>query len=60
MAQIVETNETGDKTPSHEQLNDKLVEEVEKEETENVSTTEDSISESLSAEQNEESLTKAE
>ncbi|NXG72339.1 LNP protein, partial [Baryphthengus martii] len=61
MAQIVETNETDDKAPSPEQLNDKLAEEVEEEEAaENVSTTEDSISESISAEQSEESLMKAE
>ncbi|NXV84985.1 LNP protein, partial [Calonectris borealis] len=59
-AQIVETNETDDKAPSPAQLNDKLAEEVEKEEAENISTTEDSISESISAEQSEESLMKAE
>ncbi|NXT38685.1 LNP protein, partial [Pelecanoides urinatrix] len=59
-AQIVETNETDDKAPSPVQLNDKLAEEVEKEEAENISTTEDSISESISAEQSEESLMKAE
>ncbi|KAM6077310.1 endoplasmic reticulum junction formation protein lunapark isoform 2-T4 [Theristicus caerulescens] len=59
-AQIVETNETDDKAPSPEQLNDKLAENVEKEEAENISTTEDSISESISAEQSEESLMKAE
>ncbi|NXL99296.1 LNP protein, partial [Tyrannus savana] len=59
-AQIIETNETDDKTPSSEQLNDKLAEEIEKEAAENISTTEDSISESISAEQNEESLMKAE
>ncbi|XP_074001316.1 endoplasmic reticulum junction formation protein lunapark isoform X1 [Numenius arquata] len=58
MAQIVETNETDDKAPSPEQLNDKLAEEVE--EAENISTTEDSISESISAEPSEESLMKAE
>ncbi|KAM6200224.1 endoplasmic reticulum junction formation protein lunapark isoform 2-T2 [Sarcoramphus papa] len=58
MAQIIETNETDDKAPSPEQLN-KLAEEVEKE-AENVSTTEDSISESISPEQSEESLRKAE
>ncbi|KAM9287345.1 endoplasmic reticulum junction formation protein lunapark isoform 2-T3 [Morus bassanus] len=57
-AQIVETNETDDKAPSPEQLKDKRAE-VEKE-AENISTTEDSISESLSAEQSEESLMKAE
>lgn len=59
-AQLVETNETDDKAPSSAQLNDKLAEEVEKEEAENISTTEDSISESISAEQSEESLMKAE
>ncbi|NWY63013.1 LNP protein, partial [Chionis minor] len=59
MAQIIETNEMDDKAPSLEQLNDKLAEEVEKE-AENVSTTEDSISESISAEPSEESLMKAE
>ncbi|XP_008934077.1 PREDICTED: protein lunapark [Merops nubicus] len=59
-AQIAETNVTDDKAPSTEQLNDKLAEEVEKEAAENVSTTEDSISESISAEQSEESLMKAE
>ncbi|NWR93185.1 LNP protein, partial [Furnarius figulus] len=59
-AQIIESNGTDDKTPSSEQLNDKLAEEVEKEESENLSTTEDSISESVSAEQSEESLMKAE
>ncbi|NXH12714.1 LNP protein, partial [Bucco capensis] len=58
VAQIVEANETDDRTPSPEQLN-KLAEEIEKE-AENVSTTEDSISESISAEQSEESLMKAE
>ncbi|XP_054686329.1 endoplasmic reticulum junction formation protein lunapark isoform X3 [Grus americana] len=55
-AQVMETNETHDKAPSPEQLNNKLAEEVEKEEAENVSTTEDSIS----AEQSEESVMKAE
>ncbi|XP_027534300.1 endoplasmic reticulum junction formation protein lunapark isoform X2 [Neopelma chrysocephalum] len=60
VAQIIETNETDDKTPSSEQLNDKLAEEIEKEEAENISTTEDSISESISAEQSEGSLMKAE
>ncbi|NWS93891.1 LNP protein, partial [Mionectes macconnelli] len=60
VAQIVETNERDDKTPNSEQLNDKLAEEIEKEEAENISTTEDSISESISAEQSEESLMKAE
>ncbi|KAF1425945.1 Endoplasmic reticulum junction formation protein lunapark, partial [Spheniscus humboldti] len=59
-AQIVETNEIDDKAPSPEQLNDKLAEEVEKEEAENTSTTEDTVSESISAEQSEESLMKAE
>ncbi|KAM6268632.1 endoplasmic reticulum junction formation protein lunapark isoform 2-T2 [Porphyrio hochstetteri] len=58
-AQVTETDEMHDKTSSPEQLNDKIAEEVEKE-AENVSTTEDSISESLSAEQSEESLRKAE
>ncbi|NXD75813.1 LNP protein, partial [Halcyon senegalensis] len=58
-AQIVETNETDDKAPSPEQLNDKLAEEVEAA-AEDISTTEDSISESISAEQSEESLKKAE
>lgn len=57
-AQIIETNEIDDKAPSPEQLNDKLAEEVE--EAENTSTTEDAISESISAEQSEESLMKAE
>ncbi|NWQ98785.1 LNP protein, partial [Burhinus bistriatus] len=60
MAQITDTNETDDKPPSLEQLNDRLAEEVEKEEAENISTTEDSISESISAEPSEESLMKAE
>lgn len=60
MAQIAEANETDDQTPSSEHLNDKLAEEVEKEEAENISTTEESISESTSAEQSEESLIKAE
>ncbi|XP_052647309.1 endoplasmic reticulum junction formation protein lunapark isoform X1 [Harpia harpyja] len=59
-AQIVETNETDNKALSPEQLNDKLAEEVEKEAAENISTTEDTISESISAEQSEESLVKAE
>ncbi|NWS45114.1 LNP protein, partial [Probosciger aterrimus] len=59
-AQIVETNDTEDKAPSAEQLNDKLVEKAEKEEAENISTTEDSISESISAEQSEDSLMKTE
>ncbi|XP_054030206.1 endoplasmic reticulum junction formation protein lunapark isoform X1 [Dryobates pubescens] len=54
----IEANET-DKTSSPEQLNDKLAEEVEKE-AENISTSEDSVSESISAEQSEESLMKAE
>ncbi|XP_054236952.1 endoplasmic reticulum junction formation protein lunapark [Indicator indicator] len=57
-AQIIEANET-DKAPSPEQLNDKLAEEVEKE-AENISTTEDSLSESVSAGQSEESLMKTE
>ncbi|XP_009869508.1 PREDICTED: protein lunapark [Apaloderma vittatum] len=57
-AQIIETNETDDKASGSEQLN-KLPEEVEKE-AENISTNEDSISESISAEQSEESLMKAE
>lgn len=60
VAQIVETNDTDDKAPSSEHLNDELAEEVEKEEAENISTTEESISESASAEQSEESLIKAE
>ncbi|NXO08051.1 LNP protein, partial [Oriolus oriolus] len=61
VAQIVETNGTDDKAPSSEHLNDKLAEEVEKEaETESISTTEETISESASAEQSEESLIKAE
>ncbi|NXN32683.1 LNP protein, partial [Nycticryphes semicollaris] len=55
VAQSVETNETDDKAPSPEQLNDNLAEEAE-----NISTTEDSISESISAEPIEESLMKAE
>ncbi|NXB99561.1 LNP protein, partial [Orthonyx spaldingii] len=62
VAQIVETNDTDDKTPSSEHLNDKLAEvgkEVEKE-AENISTTEETISASTSAEQSEESLIKAE
>lgn len=59
-AQIVETNETEDKAPSAEQLNDKLAEKAEKEEAENISTTEDSISESISTEQSEDSLMKTE
>ncbi|NXK58292.1 LNP protein, partial [Sylvietta virens] len=60
VAQLVETNNTDDKAPSSEHLNDKLAEEVEKEEAENMSATEEAISESPSAEQNEESLIKAE
>ncbi|NXA64424.1 LNP protein, partial [Mohoua ochrocephala] len=60
VAQIVEANDTDDKAPSPEHLNDKLAEEVEKEEAENISTTEETISESASAEQSEESLIKAE
>ncbi|XP_065493968.1 endoplasmic reticulum junction formation protein lunapark isoform X2 [Caloenas nicobarica] len=59
-AQIVQTSETDDKARSPEQLNDKVAEEVEKEEAENLSTTEDSISESILAEQSEESSVKAE
>ncbi|NXF31985.1 LNP protein, partial [Nyctibius bracteatus] len=60
VAQIIETNETDDKAPNPEQLNDKIAEELGKEEAENISATEDSISESISAEQSEESLVKAE
>ncbi|NXY27666.1 LNP protein, partial [Pomatorhinus ruficollis] len=60
VAQLVETNDTDDKTPSSEHLNDKLAEEVEKEEAENIAATEEAISESASAEQSEESLIKAE
>lgn len=59
-AQIVETSETDDKAQSPEQINDKVAEEVEKEAAENLSTTEDSISESVLAEQSEESSVKAE
>ncbi|XP_064307743.1 endoplasmic reticulum junction formation protein lunapark isoform X3 [Phalacrocorax carbo] len=59
MAQIVETNETDDEAPSPEQLNDKQAEEVEKE-AENILTTKDSKIGSISAEQSEESLMKAE
>ncbi|NWT23946.1 LNP protein, partial [Cardinalis cardinalis] len=59
-AHLVETNDTDDKAPSSEHVNDKLAEEVEKEEAENISTTEEAISESASAEQSEESLIKAE
>ncbi|XP_009994471.1 PREDICTED: protein lunapark [Chaetura pelagica] len=59
-AQITEANETDDKAPSPEQPHDKLSEEVEKEEAENISATEDSISEAVPAEQSEESLMKAE
>ncbi|NWW53055.1 LNP protein, partial [Pedionomus torquatus] len=58
VAQSVETNATDDKAASPEQLNDNLAEEVE--EAENISTTEDSISESISAAPSEESLMKAE
>lgn len=58
--QLVETNGTEDKAPSSEHLNDKLAEEVEKEEAENISATEEAISESTSAEQSEEPLIKAE
>lgn len=57
--QLVETNDTDDKAPSSEHLNDKLAEEVEKE-AENISATEEAISESTSAEQSEEPLIKAE
>lgn len=57
-AQVIETSETDDKAQSPEQLNDKVAEEVE--EAENLSTTEDSISESISAEQSEESSVKTE
>uniref|UniRef100_A0A8C5JF86 Endoplasmic reticulum junction formation protein lunapark n=1 Tax=Junco hyemalis TaxID=40217 RepID=A0A8C5JF86_JUNHY len=57
---LVETNDTDDKAPSSEHLNDQLAEEVEKEEAENISTTEEAISEYTSAEQSEESLIKAE
>lgn len=60
VAQIVETNDTDDKAPSSEHLNDKLAEEVENKEAENISATEETISESASAEQSEESLIKAE
>ncbi|NWV39445.1 LNP protein, partial [Grantiella picta] len=60
VAQIVETNETDDQAPSSGHLNNKLAEEVEKKEAENISTTEETISESTSAEQSEESLIKAE
>ncbi|XP_053838695.1 endoplasmic reticulum junction formation protein lunapark isoform X2 [Vidua macroura] len=59
VAQLVEANGTDDRAPSSEHLNDKLAEEVEKE-AENISTTEEAISESASAEQSEESLIKAE
>lgn len=61
MAQLTESNETDEKAPSAEQLSDGLVEEAEKEAAENVSTTEDSVSDSaISTEQSEESLMKAE
>ncbi|KAM4897347.1 endoplasmic reticulum junction formation protein lunapark isoform 1-T2 [Sylvia borin] len=60
VTELIETNDTDDKAPSSEHLNDKLAEEVEKEEAENISATEEAISESASAEQNEESLIKAE
>ncbi|NWI78879.1 LNP protein, partial [Dryoscopus gambensis] len=60
VAQIVETNDTEDKASSSEHRNDKLAEEIEKEEAENISTTEETVSESASAEQSEESLIKAE
>ncbi|NXF10641.1 LNP protein, partial [Smithornis capensis] len=59
VAQITETNGTDEKAASSEQLDDELAGEAEKE-AENISTTEDSISESLSAEQSEESLMKTE
>lgn len=59
VAELVEANDTDDKVLSSEHLNDKLAEEVEKE-AENISTTEEAISESVSAEQSEESLIKAE
>ncbi|KAM9189432.1 endoplasmic reticulum junction formation protein lunapark isoform 3-T3 [Mergus octosetaceus] len=60
-SQSIETNETDDKALSAEQLDDGLAEEVEKEVPENVSTTEDSVSDSaISTEQSEESLVKAE
>ncbi|NWX48549.1 LNP protein, partial [Steatornis caripensis] len=58
-SQTVEKNVTDDKAPSPEQLNDKLAEEFEKE-AENMSATEDCISESISAEQSDESLMKVE
>ncbi|NXB39303.1 LNP protein, partial [Eulacestoma nigropectus] len=60
VAQTIETNDTDDKAPNSEHLNDKLAEEVEKEEAENISTTEETVAESASAEQSEESLIKAE
>ncbi|NXD20292.1 LNP protein, partial [Spelaeornis formosus] len=60
VAQLIETSDTDDKTPSSEHLNDNLAEEVEKEEAENISTTEEDISESTATEQSEESLMKAE
>ncbi|XP_042678047.1 endoplasmic reticulum junction formation protein lunapark isoform X2 [Centrocercus urophasianus] len=61
VAQLTESNETDEKAPSAEQLNDSLVEETEKEAAENASTTEDSVSDSaISTEQSEESLMKAE
>ncbi|NXO75295.1 LNP protein, partial [Sitta europaea] len=61
VAQLVETNDTDDKAPSSEHLNDKLAEEVEEEEAaENILKTEEAISESTAAEQSEESLIKAE
>ncbi|NXH47777.1 LNP protein, partial [Dicaeum eximium] len=55
-AQLIETNDTEDKAPSTEHLNDKLAEEEAA--AENISTTEEAISEST--EQNEESFIKAE
>ncbi|NWY48196.1 LNP protein, partial [Sylvia atricapilla] len=60
VTELIETNDTDDKAPSSEHLNDKLAEEVEKEEAENISATEEAILESASAEQSEESLIKAE
>ncbi|NWU37081.1 LNP protein, partial [Hylia prasina] len=60
VAQLVETNDTDDKAPTSEHLNDMLSEEIEKEEAENILATEEATSESPSAEQSEESLIKAE
>ncbi|XP_063256548.1 endoplasmic reticulum junction formation protein lunapark isoform X2 [Prinia subflava] len=59
VVQLVETNGTDDKAPNSEHLNDELAEEVEKE-AENISATEEAISESTSAERSEGSLIKAE